>query len=137
MIRIGQGFDVHALVPGRKLIIGGVEMLVGLTCDPHLGPAITIGAGGIHAEILRDVAVRPLPVDDQDIREMIASLRIAPLLAGARGRPAADLDALVALALAVAGLGLAAGPKLAELDLNPVVALPDRAVAVDALVVAG
>lgn len=121
----------------QEQIIGGVEMLVGLTYDPHLGPAITIGAGGIHAEILRDVAVRPLPVDDQDIREMIASLRIAPLLAGARGRPAADLDALVALALAVAGLGLAAGPKLAELDLNPVVALPDRAVAVDALVVAG
>ncbi|MBO9695347.1 MAG: acetate--CoA ligase family protein [Sphingopyxis sp.] len=121
----------------QEQIMGGVEMLVGLTYDPHLGSAITIGAGGIHAEILRDVAVRPLPVDEQDICEMVESLRIAPLLAGARGRPAADLDALVTLALAVAGLGLTAGPKLAELDLNPVIALPDRAVAVDALMVAG
>ncbi|MBY8821019.1 acetate--CoA ligase family protein [Sphingomonas colocasiae] len=121
----------------QEQIVGGVEMLVGLTHDPHLGPAITIGAGGIHAEILRDVSVRPLPVDEQDIREMIGGLRIAPLLAGARGRPPADLDALVTLALAVAGLGLAAGSKLAELDLNPVIALPDRAVAVDALMVAG
>ncbi len=120
----------------QEQISGGIEMLIGLTHDAHLGPALTIGAGGIHAEILRDVAVRPLPVDARDIREMIASLRIAPLLAGARGRPPADLDALVAMALAVAGLGLAAGPRLAELDLNPVIALPDRAVAVDALVVA-
>ncbi len=121
----------------QEQISGGVEMLIGLTHDAHLGPALTIGAGGIHAEILRDVAVRPLPVDARDIREMIANLRIAPLLAGARGRPPADLDALVAMTLAVAGLGLAAGPRLAELDLNPVIALPDRAVAVDALVVAG
>lgn len=114
----------------------GVEMLVGLIRDPHLGPALTIGAGGIFAEVMRDVAVRPLPVDEGDVRAMIAGLRIAPVLAGARGRPACDVDALVALALAVAHLGEAAGDRLAELDLNPVIVYSQGAVAVDALVVA-
>lgn len=119
----------------QQQVSGGVEMLVGLVNDPHLGPALTIGAGGIFAEILRDVAVRPLPVDEGDVRAMIAGLRIAPLLAGARGRPPCDTDALVRFALAVAGLGLSAGGRLAELDLNPVIVRPDGAISVDALVV--
>ncbi|WP_269933000.1 acetate--CoA ligase family protein [Aminobacter sp. HY435] len=113
----------------------GVEMIVGLSQDADLGPTLTVGAGGIYAEILRDAATRPLPVDRGDIREMIASLRLSPLLDGARGAPAADKEALVELVFRLAQLGLAAGPGIAELDLNPVIVLPDRAVAVDALVV--
>ena len=111
-------------------------MLVGLIHDEHLGPALTIGAGGIFAEILRDVAVRPLPVDAADIREMIDGLRIAALLKGARGKPACNIDALVALALSVARLGISAGTHLAELDLNPVIVRSEDALVVDALVVA-
>jgi acyl-CoA synthetase (NDP forming) len=135
-----RALDPAARIDGvlvQQQVGRGVEMLVGLSADPQVGPALTIGAGGIHAEILRDVAVRPLPVDEGDVREMIAGLRCAPLLAGARGAPPADTDALVRLALAVARLGLAAEGRLAELDLNPVIVRPDGAVAVDCLAVAG
>jgi acyl-CoA synthetase (NDP forming) len=139
LVERARNADPGAQIDGvqvQRYVEGGVEMLVGLVRDPHLGPALTIGAGGIYAEILRDVAVRPLPVDETDIRAMIAGLRIAPLLAGARGRAPCDLDAFVRLAMAAARLGLAAGERLAELDLNPVIVLPGEAIAVDALAVA-
>jgi acyl-CoA synthetase (NDP forming) len=116
---------------------GGVEMLVGLSYHPATGPAITIGAGGIYTEILDDVTVRPLPVDAGDIREMVTGLKVAKLLAGARGAKPANLDSFVELALKVARLGESAGGRLAELDLNPVLVTPERAVAVDVLAVAG
>ncbi|WP_378951317.1 acetate--CoA ligase family protein [Mesorhizobium sp. ANAO-SY3R2] len=120
----------------QEQIGSGVEMIVGLSQDPDFGPTLTVGAGGIYAEILKDAATRPLPVDRDDIREMIASLRLAPLLDGARGAAPVDRQALVEFVFRVAQLGLAAGQRIAELDLNPVIVLPDRAVAVDALVVA-
>jgi acyl-CoA synthetase (NDP forming) len=119
----------------QEQIQGGVEMIVGLTVDPMLGPSLTVGAGGIYAEVLKDVATAPLPVNAQDIRDMVASLRLSPLLDGVRGAPAADKEGFVNLALKVAELGLAAGGKVTELDLNPVLVQPKRAVAVDALVV--
>lgn len=119
----------------QEQIPQGVEMIVGLTHDPQFGPALTIGAGGIHAEVLKDATTAPLPVTADDVREMISSLRLAPLLDGARGAAPADREALVRLALAAGELGRSCKGALAELDLNPVVVLPDRAVAVDALVV--
>jgi acyl-CoA synthetase (NDP forming) len=114
----------------------GVEMIVGLTNDPVVGPALTIGAGGIYAEVLRDVAVRPLPLDERDVREMLQSLKVRALLDGARGVPCADTDALVRVALAIAALGESAGTRIVELDLNPLIVTPKRAVAVDALIIA-
>jgi acyl-CoA synthetase (NDP forming) len=69
----------------------GIELLVllvGVTRDPILGPAVTVGMGGVFTEILADVAVRPLPLDRRDAREMLAGLRGAKLLRGARGKPA-------------------------------------------------
>jgi acyl-CoA synthetase (NDP forming) len=119
----------------QEQIPGGIEMIVGLTQDAQFGPALTIGAGGIHAEILKDAATAPLPVTENDVREMIAGLRMAPLLDGVRGAAPAERESLVRLACAVAALGRSAGGLLAELDLNPVVVLPDRTVAVDALVI--
>jgi acyl-CoA synthetase (NDP forming) len=113
----------------------GIEMIIGLTQDPQFGPSLTIGAGGIYAEVLKDVLTAPLPVTEADVREMIDGLRMAPLLDGVRGAAAGDKEGLVRMATAVGALGHAAGPLLAELDLNPVVVLPDRVVAVDALVV--
>ena len=121
----------------QEQVGSGVEMIVGLSRDAQMGTTLTIGSGGIYAEILKDVAVRPLPVDEQDVREMIAGLKMAPLLAGARGAKPANVNALVKLALKVAALAESAEGLIAELDLNPVIVLPDRAVAVDALLVAG
>jgi acyl-CoA synthetase (NDP forming) len=119
----------------QEQVAKGVEMIVGLTQDAQFGPSLTIGAGGVYAEVLKDAATAPLPVTPADVREMIAGLRTARLLDGVRGAPPADTEALVRLACAVGELGRACGPALVELDLNPVVVLPDRALAVDALVV--
>ena len=129
----GQGIIDGLLVQDQ--VPQGVEMIVGLTQDAQFGPSLTIGAGGIHTEIMRDAATAPLPVTENDVREMIAGLRMAPLLDGVRGAKPADKEGLVRLACAVGALGRSCGAALAELDLNPVVVLPDRAVAVDALVV--
>ena len=124
-----EGVVVQEQVPD------GVEMIVGVTHDATLGPAVMVGTGGIFAEVLADVAVRPLPVDARDADDMIRSLRGFPLLDGARGRPPADVNALVDVVMAVARLAAACGPKLRELDLNPVLVREKGAVAVDSLVI--
>jgi acyl-CoA synthetase (NDP forming) len=122
----------------QQMLTGGVEMIVGLSHDPVVGHVLLIGSGGVFAEVFRDVALRPLPVDKRDVEEMIDSLRGSALLDGARGRPKADRKALVDVALGVAKLATACGERLAELDLNPVV-VKERgkgAFAVDSLLVA-
>jgi acyl-CoA synthetase (NDP forming) len=119
----------------QQQIEGGTEMIVGVTRDPVFGPAVLVGTGGVFAEILKDVAVRPLPLDRRDAQEMVQGLRGYPLLTGARGRDRGDVKALVDVVLAVARLASACGDRLVELDLNPVVVLRKGAVAVDSLVV--
>jgi acyl-CoA synthetase (NDP forming) len=119
----------------QQQIEGGTEMIVGVTRDPVFGPAVLVGTGGVFAEILKDVAVRPLPLDRRDAQEMVQGLRGYPLLTGARGRDRGDVKALVDVVLAVARLASACGDRLVELDLNPVVVLKNGAVAVDSLVV--
>lgn len=139
LIARAKALDPKAKIDGvlvQEQVGDGVEMIVGLTEDPILGPSLTIGAGGIYAEILADVSVRPLPVDAADIDEMIDTLKVARLLEGARGAEPADRKAFVDLVLKVAALAQSAGGAIAELDLNPVIVRPDRAVAVDALIVA-
>lgn len=120
----------------QQMVTGGTEMIVGVTRDSQLGPAVMVGTGGIFAEVLRDVAVRPLPLDRADAREMVESLRGVALLKGARGRPAGDIEALVDVILKVADMAATCGDRLAELDLNPVIVNERGAIAVDSLVVA-
>jgi acyl-CoA synthetase (NDP forming) len=109
----------HVLV--EEMVPGGVEALVGTTDSP-LGRVLTVGVGGVLTEVMADVALRLLPVDRQDVEEMLDETRLARLLAGVRGRGAADRDALVDTVLAIADV--AAGlPPGAELDLNPVTVL--------------
>jgi acyl-CoA synthetase (NDP forming) len=120
----------------QQQVQGGVEMIVGVTHDPVYGPAVLVGTGGVFAEVLSDVTVRPLPLDRRDAEEMVRSLRGYALLQGARGQAKADVKALVDVILAVARLAAACGERLAELDLNPVVVQQRGAVAVDSLVVA-
>ncbi|WP_420638661.1 acetate--CoA ligase family protein [Candidatus Poriferisocius sp.] len=121
----------------QQMVTGGTEMIVGVTRDPTLGPAVMVGTGGVFAEILADTAVRPLPLDEADAAEMIRSLQGFPLLDGARGRPPADVDALIQVVMATATLATALDDRLAELDLNPVVVLDQGqgAVVVDHLLV--
>jgi acetate---CoA ligase (ADP-forming) len=109
----------------------GAELLIGARWDPRLGPIALAGAGGLYAEVLSDTAVALAPLDQQTARALIASLRIAPLLTGARGRAALDLDA-AARALSALSRVAAAHPELAELEVNPLLVLPSGALALDA-----
>jgi acyl-CoA synthetase (NDP forming) len=139
LVARAKSLDSSARIDGvlvQEQVGAGVEMIVGLTEDSVLGSSLTIGAGGIYAEILSDVSVRPLPVDAQDISEMIDALKVARLLEGARGARPADRQGFIDLALRVARLAASAGGAIAELDLNPVIVRPDRAIAVDALIIA-
>jgi hypothetical protein len=109
----------------------GAELLIGARWDPRLGPVALAGAGGVYAELLSDSAVALAPVSPEQAGALIASLRIAPLLRGARGRPALDLAA-AARALSALSHVAAAHPELAELEVNPLLVLPSGALALDA-----
>lgn len=117
----------------QPMLGGGIEMVVGLRHDPIFGVVIMVGLGGIFVEILRDVSFRLAPVSLAEAGRMLNELHGSAILRGVRGRPAADLDALTHLVHAVSIFGAALGDRLVELDLNPVLAGPDRAVAVDVL----
>jgi acetate---CoA ligase (ADP-forming) len=110
---------------------GGVELIVGCLRDPRFGPVVMVGLGGVFAEVLGDTAVALAPVSSDGARTLLTSLRGAPLLAGARGRAPVDLDALADLVARVSAVA-AAHPELAELEVNPVLATPSGALALDA-----
>lgn len=126
----GQGLLVEAMVTD-----GVAELLVGVTRDRRFGLLMTIGAGGVLVELLGDTVSLLLPTSETAVREAIMSLRTAPLLAGYRGRPVADVDAAVAAALSIARFAEAHADTLEELEVNPLIVRPagKGAVAVDAL----
>lgn len=113
----------------------GIELLVGMSCDPLWGPVLAVGLGGIWVEVLQDAALRPLPVDAPEARRMLASLRGARMLEGQRGMPAADLDVLAAVIARISDAISALGPELHELDINPLWVRGDQVEALDALFV--
>jgi acyl-CoA synthetase (NDP forming) len=119
------GFHVQAMAPR------GVELIVGVVQDRAFGPLIAAGAGGTSTELLGDVQARLTPLTDLDAQDMLRSLRLFPLLDGYRGAPRCDIAALEELLLRVSAL-VEAHPEVAEMDLNPVIALPSGALAIDA-----
>lgn len=130
----------HARVRGvlvQAMVRGVAELLVGATRDPRFGPVVSCGLGGIFVEVLGDVVARPAPVDDGEAREMLASLKAFPLLAGARGRAKADLGAAARAVAAVSRAAVDLGDALDSVEVNPLIVLPEGqgAVAVDALVI--
>jgi acetate---CoA ligase (ADP-forming) len=132
--RLRRGAVIEGIQVQRQLPVG-TEMIVGITRDPVLGPAVLVGTGGVFAEVLSDVAVRPLPLDRRDVNEMIQGLKGYELLRGARGRPKADLGALADIVMAVARVAASCGDRIEELDLNPVMVDQQGAYAVDRLLV--
>ncbi|MGE3511106.1 MAG: GNAT family N-acetyltransferase [Vicinamibacterales bacterium] len=102
----------------------GVETLVGLKEDPNFGPLVAFGLGGVSVEVLRDVAFRIAPLTDRDADALLHGIRGFQLLQGYRGRPASDVEALREVLLRVSLIGQHV-PEIVELDLNPVIALPD------------
>ncbi|MFJ2514261.1 acetate--CoA ligase family protein [Streptomyces griseoviridis] len=120
-----------------QMVERGVEMVVGVTHDELFGPTVTVGLGGVLVEVLRDVAVRVPPFGEDEARNLLGDLRGRALLDGVRGRPPADVEALVEVILRVQRMALELGSDLAELDINPLVVLErgQGAVALDALAV--
>ena len=116
-------------------IAGGVETVVGITPDPLFGPTVMFGLGGVHLEVYEDVAFRVPPFDADEARRMVDEVRGRVLLAGTRGRPPADVGALVDVIMKVQRLAVDHAGTLAELDINPLVVLPRGAIALDALAI--
>ena len=113
------------------------ELIVGVQRDPQFGLALVVGAGGILVELVEDAAMLLLPTSAEEVGAALRRLKIAKLLAGYRGKPAADMAALVKSIMAIAAFAEANRGRLLELDVNPLMVRADGAVAVDALVVLG
>ena len=118
----------------EKMTPRGVELIIGGRNDPHWGPILMIGSGGVQAEILRDLRLLPPELTKSEIVQELYQLRCAKLLQGFRGEPPADVAAVADLIARLARL-MSAEPAIRELDLNPVVVHPQGqgATALDAL----
>jgi acetyltransferase len=130
------GAAIHGVLV-QEMVVGGVEVIVGVKHDAQLGPMLVFGTGGVMVEVYEDVAMRRCPIVKSEALEMIGEVKGAKLLNGFRGQPAADLDALAQALVSISELAAALGERLSELDLNPVMVLPQGqgVKAVDALLV--
>lgn len=134
--RLGLEPGLEGVLISPMLSTPLAELLVGASRDPVLGPVLTVGAGGVWVEMMADVTHRVLPVDDADIRRMLTELQAYGLLTGARGRPLAPLDSIVAAVRSVADCVLH-HEEIADVEVNPLFVFPDSVVAVDARVFLG
>ncbi|MFI6601543.1 acetate--CoA ligase family protein [Nonomuraea sp. NPDC050536] len=129
----------YRALPGADALVqphrrGGVELLVGIVRDPAWGLTLAVGLGGVWVEVLRDTALRVLPVDHHEVRQALTELRGAHLLAGARGTPPADLDAVAAVVTRLAALAESLGEPLESLEVNPLLVTGSTVEALDALI---
>jgi len=118
----------------QKMVRPGTEVIVGTSKDPQFGPVIMFGLGGIFVEILKDVSFRIVPVNRKDAQEMTEEIKGYALLRGYRGKEPANIPALVEIILRVSNF-IHENPQIKELELNPVFAYEDRALAVDARII--
>jgi len=127
-----EGFEVETEIQEGK------EVLVGVQRDPHFGPILAFGLGGIYVEVLRDVTFRLAPIRPLSALHMVQSVRAFPLLRGVRGEPPSDIEGLTEAIERVSQLAMEV-PDVLELDINPLIVLPDHdgVIAADARVVLG
>ncbi len=118
----------------QKMVRPGTEVIVGTSKDPQFGPVIMFGLGGIFVELLKDVSFRVIPVERKDAQEMIKEIKGYPLLQGYRGKEPADISSLVNIILKLSRF-IEENPGIKELELNPIFAYRNRAVAVDARII--
>jgi acyl-CoA synthetase (NDP forming) len=118
----------------QKMALPGTEVIVGTSKDPQFGPVIMFGLGGIFVELLKDVSFRVIPVEQRDAQEMIKEIKGYPLLQGYRGKEPANISALVEIILKISKL-IEENPQIKELELNPIFAYKNKAMAVDARII--
>jgi acyl-CoA synthetase (NDP forming) len=138
IIANATAYDPDAQIDGvlmSPMIEGGTEVILGGKIDPVFGPIAVVGLGGVFTEVMGDVAFRRAPVSPAMAREMIDELQGVALLKGARGHPAADLDALCQAISALSVFTAAHADSIDSVELNPVRAMADGCVALDALIV--
>jgi len=129
-------FFPHAVIQGiavQEMVVGGKEVILGMTRDPQFGPLLMFGLGGIYVEVLKDVAFRVAPVGPDEAEAMIREIRAFPLLRGVRGEKPSDLPAIVDALCRLSQL-CADFPEILEMDVNPLLVKPEGegAVAIDA-----
>ncbi len=110
------------------------EIIIGMTTDPQFGPALMFGIGGILVELLEDVSFRIAPIEKFDANEMIHEIKGFPLLDGFRGKPKADIDAIIDALLKVSDLVIQ-NPEIYEMDLNPIFIYNSGLICVDARII--
>lgn len=117
----------------QEMVVGGKEVILGMTRDPQFGPLLMFGLGGIYVEVLKDVAFRVAPIGPDEAEAMIREIRSFPLLQGVRGEKASDLAAIVDALCRLSQLCVDF-PEILELDVNPLLVKPkgEGAVAIDA-----
>jgi acyl-CoA synthetase (NDP forming) len=118
----------------QKMARPGVEVIMGMTKDPQFGPVLMFGLGGVFVEVLKDVSFRIVPLEPRDARQMIRDIQGFPVLEGFRGQEPADLAALEEMLMRLSAF-VEKHPEIQELDLNPIFAYKDGALAVDARIV--
>ena len=118
----------------QQMVKGEREFVAGLIRDPQFGPCIMFGLGGIFTEVLKDVTFRVAPLEKRDAIEMMNEIKAKKLLDEFRGKPAVDRDVLASALINLGRIGLE-NDEIAEIDINPIIILKDKPVAVDALVV--
>jgi acyl-CoA synthetase (NDP forming) len=128
------GLTLDGVLIEQMAPTGGVELVVGAKRDPHWGPVLLVGSGGVLVELLHDIRLLPADLTPEAIADEILRLKAAKLLGGFRGSKPVDLVAVATVAAAVGRIMLTE-PQIVEIDVNPLVAYTDQAVALDALIV--
>jgi acetyl-CoA synthetase (ADP-forming) len=116
----------------QAMIRGGLEIVAGVRRDEQFGAVLMVGAGGIFVELVRDVAFALAPLGREEARELVAGLKLWPLLTGARGAVPLDVDALVDTLVRLSALAETLGPRLLEIEINPLLVRSSGAIALDA-----
>lgn len=129
----GKGIALEGVLI-QEMVKGNREFVIGLIRDPHFGPCVMFGLGGIFTEAMKDVSFRVAPLTEEDAREMIGEIRAAKLLDAFRGEKAVDREILVRALVGIGNLGIK-HEEIAEIDINPLIITEGKPVAVDALVI--
>lgn len=131
--------DLHRRLGPRVMVAqqvtGDVEVALGIVNDPQFGPFVMLSAGGLLVELMADHAVAMVPIDDREARVLVGRLALRTLLAGVRGKPPCDMDALCRTVSRLSVLAADLHEGLSQLDVNPVIVSANGCVAVDALVI--
>ena len=140
IIESARDFDDDAEIRGTlvsRMLTDGVEVIIGARRDPTFGPVVMLGLGGILTEVLGDVAFRRAPIEPDEARRMVAELKGAKVLEGARGRVPCDIDALCEALAALSRFAYAHRHKVDSIDINPLMVMPagTGVIALDALIV--